>query len=116
MPASLHQTCTSEATPGCVNGQAKRTNFAGRHTGLHLFTRSMTDVHWNQSQYSAQMCITAMQAQVSMLMKHHQLISKYDADPSSPNTVSSASTVSIGLSCAEHQCKNNWLTLAEYGS
>jgi len=33
-----------------------------------------------------------MQAQVSMLIKHHQLMLKYDADPSSPTTASSDST------------------------
>ncbi len=66
-----------------------------------------------------------MQAQVSMLIKHHQLMWKHDADPSSPSTASSASThkpcdqcglkVSTALSCAEHQCKHNWVTLAAYG-
>ena len=91
----------------------------------------VTDVHWNLSRicaqflYNAQMCITPMQAQVSMLIKHHQLIWKHDADASSPNTASSASThkpcdqcglkVSTALSCVEHQCKHNWVTLAAYG-
>ena len=67
-----------------------------------------------------------MQAQVSMLIKHHQLMVKYDADHISPTTALSDSThkpcdqcelkVSIALSCAEHQCKHNWVTLAAYGA
>ena len=61
-------------------------------------TYLVTDVHWNHSsrcaqfQYSAQTCITPMQAQLSMLIKHHQLMVKYDAYPSSPTTASSDST------------------------
>jgi len=68
------------------------------------------------------MCKTPMQAQVSMLIKHHQLMVKYDADHTSPTTALSDSThkpcdqcelkVSTALSCAEHQCKHNWVTLA----
>ncbi len=71
------------------------------------------------------MCITPMQAQVSMLIKHHQLMLKYDADPSSPTTASSDSThkpcdqcglkVSTALGGAEHQFKHNWVALAAYG-
>ncbi|KAL3158571.1 hypothetical protein ABBQ38_010789 [Trebouxia sp. C0009 RCD-2024] len=67
------------------------------------------------------MCITPMPAQVSMLIKHHQLMLKYDADPSSPTAASSDSThkpcdqcglkVSTALG-AEQQCKHNWVTLA----
>ena len=56
------------------------------HAMVHTL-RLMCDVQWNHNsvfahfQYSAQMCITPMQAQVSMLMKHHQLMTvKYDAD------------------------------------
>ena len=66
------------------------------------------------------------QAQVSMLIKHHQLMVRYDADHISPTTALSDSThkpcdqcelkVSIALSCAEHQCKHNWVTLAAYGA
>ena len=77
-------------------------------------------------QYSAQTCITPMQAQVSMLIKCHQLMMvKFDADPNSPTTASSDSThkpcdqsglkASTPLSCAEHQCKHKWVTLAAYG-
>ena len=42
----------------------------------------VTDLHWNYSsvcaqfQYSAQTCKTPMQAQLSMLIKHHQLMLK----------------------------------------
>jgi len=63
-----------------------------------------------------------MHAQVSMLIKHHQLMVKYDADHISPSTASSDSThkpcdqcelkQSTALTCAEQQCKHNWVTLA----
>ena len=63
-----------------------------------------------------------MHAQVSMLIKHHQLMLNHDADPSSPSTASSDSThkpcdrcgleQSAALTCAEQQCKHNWVTLA----
>ena len=90
-------------------------------------TDLVTDVHWNHSsrcaqfRYSAQTCITPMQAQMSMLTKQHQLMVKEDADPSSPTTASSDSThkpcdrcgleQSAALTCAEQQCKHKWVTL-----
>ena len=93
-------------------------------------TDLVTDVHWNHSsrcaqfQYSAQTCITPMQAQLSILIKHHQSMVKRDADPSSPTTASSDSThkpcdrcgleQSAENKCAEHQCKHKLVTLAAY--
>ena len=63
-----------------------------------------------------------MHAQVSVLIKHHQLMVRYDADHISPSTASSDSThkpcdqcelkQSTALTCAEQQCTHNWVTLA----
>ena len=63
-----------------------------------------------------------MHAQVSMLIKRHQLMVKYDADHISPSTAISDSThkpcdqcelkQSTALTCAEQQCKHKWVTLA----
>ena len=71
------------------------------------------------------MCIKPMHAQVSMLIKCHQLMVKYDADHISLSTASSDSTHKLcdrcGLEqsaenrCAEHQCKRMLVTLAAYG-
>ncbi len=82
-------------------------------------TDLVTDVHWNHSsrcaqfQYSAQTCITPMQAQLSMLIKHHQLMVKEDADPSSPTTASSDSTHKPCDRCGLEQSAENtsWLHL-----
>ena len=66
-----------------------------------------------------------MQAQLSMLIRNHWLMVRY-ADSSSATTASSDSThrpygqcglkLSTALSCAEHQCEHNWVTLAAYGA
>jgi len=68
------------------------------------------------------MCIQPMHAQVSMLIKHHQLMVKYDTDHISPSTASSDSKhkpcdeselkQSTALPCAKQQCKHNWVTHA----
>ena len=63
-----------------------------------------------------------MHAQVSMLIKHHQLMVKYDLHHISPSTASSDSTYkpcdqcelkqNTTLTCAEQQCEHNWVTIA----
>ncbi|DBB13983.1 TPA: hypothetical protein ACH3X3_000958 [Trebouxia sp. C0006] len=57
--------------------------------------------------YSAQKCKTPMQAQVSMLIKNHQLMVKYDVYHISPTTASSDSTHKpcdqCGLKIPAHQ-------------
>ena len=67
------------------------------------------------------MCKTPMQAQVSMLIRHHKLMVKYDANHISQTTALSdlahkpcdqcVLKVSTELSCAD-QRKHNWVTLA----
>ena len=42
--------------------------------------------------YSAYMCVRPMQAQVSLLVTHHNLMVKYDADSSSSSIASLDST------------------------
>ena len=64
---------------------------------LHLMIQTMSlmctgiPAYAPRFQYSAQMCITATQAHVTMLKKHHQLMVRYDADHISPSTASSDS-------------------------